>query len=171
MLKRYKDRIYSYILLIVKNIDLAEDIFQETFIKAILTLKQGHYTENGKFISWLILIAHNIIIDTYRQDKNENDIIEDKINEDSFSDTTPIDFNIEEAIINEQILNDVRTLISYLPDNQQEVIRMRFYNNLSFREIAVTTNVSRNTAIGRTRYALLNLRQIAKKKNIILESH
>lgn len=171
LLKRYKDRVYSYILLVVKNADQAEDIFQETLIKAVLTIKQGHYKENGKFISWLIRIAHNIIIDIYRQGKNKDDIFESGIKDDLLNNIPLIDFNIEDIIINEQVLKDVRKLIDYLPENQQEVIRLHFYMNLNFREIAEITKVSINTAIGRMRYALVNLRQLAKDRNMVLELH
>jgi RNA polymerase sigma factor (sigma-70 family) len=168
LLKRYKDRIYSYIFFIVKNAERTEDIFQETFIKAIMTIKQGRYVESGKFPSWLTRIAHNLIIDSYRQDKSENLISNDDPENDVLNDMNLSDDSVEDEIIYNQIQDDLRQLIRYLPNNQQEVIRMRFYENLSFKEISDKTGVSINTALGRMRYAILNLRRMAEEKKIIL---
>ena len=168
LLNRYQNRLYSYIYFIVKNTELAEDIFQETFVKAIMTIKQGRYTENGKFPAWLTRIAHNLIIDNYRQERNENVVSNDSCEIDLLNDMKLSEGTIEMEIINEQIHNDVRHLIKLLPDNQREIINMRFYQDLSFKEIAETTGVSINTALGRMRYAILNLRRMAEEKEIIL---
>ncbi len=168
LLKKYSDKVFAYIIRIVKNEDVANDIFQDTFVKAILTIKQGRYTENGKFPAWITRIAHNLIIDYYRQSKAENlqssDIVEvDVLNRKELSEAT-----IEEEIISRQLLDEVRDLIKYLPQPQREVLTMRFYRNMSFKEIAEETRVSINTALGRMRYAVLNLRRIASEKEIAL---
>ena len=168
LLKKYSDKVFAYIIRTVKNEDVANDIFQETFVKAILTIKQGRYTENGKFPAWITRIAHNLIIDYYRQTKAENlqsrSISEvDVLNRKELSEAT-----IEEDIISRQLMEDVRSLIKYLPDPQREVLTMRFYRNMSFKEIAEETRVSINTALGRMRYAVLNLRRIAAEKEIAL---
>lgn len=168
LLDRYKDKVYSYIYYIVRNDDLAEDLFQETFVKAIITIQQGRYTENGKFSAWLTRIAHNLVIDVFRQERNENIISNDETEIDLFNNIKLSDETIETKLVNNQTLADVRHLIDYLPDNQREVIYMRFYQDMSFKEIAEATNVSINTALGRMRYALMNLRKIAEEKDIIL---
>lgn len=168
LLKRHQDRIFNYILRIIKNEDIANDIFQETFVKAILTIKQGRYTENGRFPAWISRIAHNLIIDHYRQEKSENvqstdleDI--DILNRKDLSEAT-----VEDIIIADQIRDDVKYLIELLPELQKEVLKMRYYQNLSFKEIAELTDVSINTALGRMRYAIINLRRIAAEKDIVL---
>ncbi len=168
LLQRYECRIFSYILNIVKDEDKANDIFQDTFIKAIVTIKDGRYTESGKFGSWLTRIAHNLVIDYYRQEKAVTQVSCDNeeiniLNRKELSDT-----NIEDSLIKDQILLDIRNLVSSLPTLQKEVLEMRYYMNMSFKEIAETTGVSINTALGRMRYAILNLRKIADEKNIIL---
>ena len=168
LLNRYQNRLYSYIYFIVKSTELAEDIFQETFVKAIMTIKQGRYTENGKFPAWLTRIAHNLIIDNYRQERNENVISNDDSEIDLLNNMKLSEGTIEMEIINEQIHDDVRHLVKQLPDNQREVIYMRFYQDLSFKEIADITGVSINTALGRMRYAILNLRRMAEEKEMIL---
>jgi len=168
LLERYKDKVYSYIYFSVRNDELAEDIFQETFVKAIVTLQQGRYTENGKFAAWITRIAHNLIIDLFRQEKNENVVSNDETEIDLFNDIKLSDDNIETKLVNEQVLRDVRRLVEFLPDNQREVVYMRFYQDLSFKEISEITGVSINTALGRMRYALLNLRRMAEEKNIEL---
>ena len=168
LLERYKDKLYSYIHFSVRNDELAEDIFQETFVKAIVTIQQGRYTENGKFAAWLTRIAHNLVIDLFRQEKNENVVSNDETEVDLFNDVKLSDDNIETKLVNEQVLSDVRRLVDFLPDNQREVVYMRFYQDLSFKEISEITGVSINTALGRMRYALLNLRRMAEEKNIEL---
>lgn len=168
LLKRHQDRVFNYIIRIVKNEDLANDIFQETFVKAILTIKQGRYTENGKFPAWISRIAHNLIIDYYRQEKSENLQSTDLEDVDILNRKDLCEATIEDLIINDQILNDVKSLIQELPELQREVLQMRYYQNLSFKEIAEKTGVSINTALGRMRYAIINLRRIASEKEIIL---
>lgn len=168
LLKRHQDRIYNYIVRIIKNEDIANDIFQETFVKAILTIKQGRYTENGKFPAWISRIAHNLIIDYYRQEKSENIQSADLDDVDVLNRKELCEETIEDAIITEQISDDVKYLIKELPYLQREVLTMRYYQNLSFKEIAELTGVSINTALGRMRYAILNLRRIATEKDIVL---
>lgn len=168
LLKRHQERIFNYILRIVKNEDIANDIFQETFVKAILTIKQGRYTENGKFPAWISRIAHNLIIDFYRQEKSENLQSADIDDIDILNRKELCEATIEDMIISDQITADVKYLIQELPELQREVLTMRYYQNLSFKEIAEATNVSINTALGRMRYAILNLRRIAAEKDIIL---
>ncbi len=168
LLERHKDRVYMYIYHAVKNEDLADDIFQDTFVKAITTIKQGRYVDNGHFPAWVTRIAHNLIIDYYRQLRNENlrstdDADVNILNRKEFSDVT-----IEDTLITAQIHDDVRRLIRALPDNQREVLVMRYYRNMSFKEIADTTGVSINTALGRMRYAILNMRRMAEEHNIAL---
>ena len=148
LLNRYKDKLYTYIYYIVRNSEMTEDIFQETFMKAIITIRQGRYNENGKFSAWLRRIAHNLIIDSFRQEKSENLV------------------SCDEPEVN--ILNNVRRLMEFLPDEQREVVYMRFYQDLSFKEIAEQTGVSINTSLGRMRYAILNLRRMAEKNGVVL---
>jgi RNA polymerase sigma-70 factor (ECF subfamily) len=168
LLNRHKDTVYSYINFIVRNRELAEDIFQETFVKAIITIKQGRYTENGKFRAWISRIAHNLIIDNYRQEKNEQTISNDDCEIDLFNNYKLSEGTIEDEMIKNQILSDVKRLVEYLPDNQKEVLILRYYQDLSFKEIADITGVSINTALGRMRYAILNMRRMADEKNMIL---
>ena len=168
LLKRHQDRVFSYIMRIIKNEDVANDIFQDTFMKAIVTIRQGRYTDTGKFPAWISRIAHNLIIDYYRQEKSENlqscDTEEtDILNRKELSEDT-----IEDLIISEQIQDDVRYLIGQLPEPQREVLNMRYYLSMSFKEIAEATGVSINTALGRMRYAILNLRRLAAEKDIAL---
>ncbi len=168
LLKSHQDRIFNYILRIIKNEDIANDIFQETFVKAIQTIRQGRYTENGKFPAWISRIAHNLIIDYYRQEKSENLQSADLDDVDVLNRKELCEETIEDVIISEQIREDVKYLIEELPSLQREVLVMRYYQGLSFKEIAETTGVSINTALGRMRYAILNLRRIAAEKDIIL---
>jgi len=169
LLIRYKSKVYTYIYLIVRNKELTEDIFQETFIKAISTIQQGRYTETGRFLGWINRIAHNLIIDHFRREKNENTFSADGIEYDIINNTKLSEKSVEDTINNDQVLTDVVNLINYLPQTQQEVIRMRFFEDLSFKEIAERTEVSINTALGRMRYALLNMRRIAAENDIQLE--
>ena len=168
LLERHKKTIFNYILFIVKNKELTEDIFQETFIKAITTIKQGRYTENGKFRAWITRIAHNLIIDHFRQEKNENTISNDEVQVDLFNNISLCDVTIEDKLIGMQITQDIKKLIRFLPENQREVLEMRYYQNLSFKEISEATGVSINTALGRMRYAILNMRKMAEENNIVL---
>jgi RNA polymerase sigma factor (sigma-70 family) len=169
LLNRHKNRIYTYILLIVRNRDLADDIFQESFMKVIMTLKQGRYTESGKFYAYVTRIAHNLIIDHYRRERNENTISNDEFSEvDLFNNSKLCENNIEDVMVRSQVFDDVAKLMRHLPENQQEVVRMRFYDDLSFKEIADMTGVSINTALGRMRYAVLNMRRMAEENRISL---
>lgn len=168
LIERHKNRVYSYILLIVKKQDLAEDIFQETFIKVIRSLKYGKYVENGKFISWVLRISHNLIIDHFRREKLNGTVSNDNSESDIFNSPKFSDENIEDRLVMDQILFQVKELVRELPDDQQQVIYMRHYQGLSFKEIAEITNVSINTALGRMRYALINLRKLIREKNLTL---
>lgn len=168
LLRRHQDKTFNYIFRIVKNDDIANDIFQETFVKAILTIRQGRYTENGKFPAWISRIAHNLIIDYYRQEKSENLLSTSMEEVDILNKKELCEGTIEDRIIKTQIRNDVKRLITFLPELQREVLTMRYYKNLSFKEIAEKTGVSINTALGRMRYAIINLRRIAAEKDIVL---
>lgn len=168
LLNRHKDRLYSYIYFIVRSRDVADDIFQETFVKAIVTLQQGRYNSDGKFSAWLTRIAHNLVIDQFRQERNENVISNDESEIDFFNNAAYSESTIEARMVNTQVLKDVRRLVNSLPDNQREVIYMRYYQSLSFKDIAAITGVSINTALGRVRYAVMNLRRMAEEKNISL---
>lgn len=169
LLERYKSRVYTYVFLIVRNKELAEDIFQETFIKAIATIQQGRYVESGRFLGWINRIAHNLIIDYFRKEKNENTFSTDGLEYDYVNNSRYIEKSVEDTLNNEQVLTDVVRLIDFLPQAQQEVLRMRFFEELSFKEIAEKTEVSINTALGRMRYALMNMRKIAQEKDLKLE--
>lgn len=168
LIHRHKGRVFSYILLIVKKQELAEDIFQETFIKVIRSLKKGKYIENGKFVSWILRISHNLIIDHFRKEKLKGTVSNDSLEIDIFNSQRYSEDTIEDQMVNTQILSEVKDLIRELPDDQQQVIIMRHYLDLSFKEIAEQTDVSINTALGRMRYALINLRKLVEKKNLIL---
>lgn len=168
ILRRYQDRIFTYIVNIVKNKDIADDIFQETFVKAITTIRQGRYTDSGKFSAWLMRIAHNLIIDYFRQEKSENTVSADQEEVNVLNRRDLSEENVEDLLVTSQIHTDVRRIMESLPDSQREVLEMRFYRNMSFKEIAEATGVSINTALGRMRYAVLNMRRIASEKNIVL---
>ena len=168
LINRHKNKVYTYILLLVKDEHLAEDIFQDTFIKVIKSLKNGKYQDNGKFLSWVVRIAHNLVIDHYRKEKQLNTCSNEDYSMNLFNSPKFSEKTIEEQIIKEQVENDVRALIDLLPDDQKEVILLRHYGALSFKEIAEQTNVSINTALGRMRYALINLRKLIKEKNLNL---
>ncbi|MDD2382011.1 MAG: sigma-70 family RNA polymerase sigma factor [Mariniphaga sp.] len=170
LIHRHKRRVYSYILLIVKNQELAEDIFQETFIKVIRSLKRGKYVENGKFISWVLRISHNLIIDHFRKEKLQGVVSNDSMEMDIFNSQKFSENTIEDQLVNDQILSEVKKLIKELPEDQQQVIYMRHYMGLSFKEIAEQTDVSINTALGRMRYALINLRKLIRQKKMNLTS-
>ncbi len=169
LLLRHKDKVFSNIYLSVRDRDIANDIFQETFIKVICTIKQGKYTEKGKFSAWVMRIAHNLIIDQFRVEKSENTISNDDDERQDLFDTVQLyDDNIEEVMIKEQVYEDVVKLMNHLPDNQKEVLKMRFFEDLSFKEIADATGVSINTALGRMRYAVMNLRKLAEDNDVTL---
>ena len=168
LLNRYKGSVHSYIYFIVRNKELTEDLFQETFVKVITTIKQGRYTDNGKFKAWIMRIAHNLIIDNFRQERNENLISNDEVEVDLFNNMKLCDHTIEEKLVKQQLLEDVRRLVGFLPETQRKVLEMRFYQDMSFKEIADTTGVSINTALGRMRYAIMNMRRLAEENHMEL---
>ncbi len=168
LLNRHQTQVFSYIMRIVRNRDLANDIFQETFVKSITTIRQGRYTDAGKFGAWVNRIAHNLVIDFYRQEKSENTTSTDEGEMDILNRADLSEGTVEDVIVNEQIRKDVRRIIRELPKTQRDVLVMRYYRNLSFKQIADMTGVSINTALGRMRYALINMRRIAKERNIAL---
>jgi len=168
LLNRYKGSLHSYIYFIVRNKELTEDLFQETFVKVITTIKQGRYTDNGKFKAWIMRIAHNLIIDNFRQERNENLISNDEVEVDLFNNMKLCDHTIEEKLVKQQVLEDVRRLVGFLPETQRKVLEMRFYQDMSFKEIADTTGVSINTALGRMRYAIMNMRRLAEENHMEL---
>ena len=168
LLNRHQDRLFNYIYFLVRSREVAEDIFQETFVKAITTLQQGRYQNDGKFAAWITRIAHNLVIDQFRIERNENAISNDEVEFDLLNDAKLAEGTIENRMVNEQVLKDVRALIDELPDCQREVVFMRYYQDLSFKEISDITGVSINTALGRMRYAVLNMRRIAEEKCISL---
>lgn len=167
LIERYKSKVYSYILLNVKNPTIADDIFQDTFLKVMSSLRSRSYSEEGKFLPWVMRIAHNLVIDYFRYDKN-NGLTSSDENEFVLNSTSLADSTIEDRLVDEQILTDVKKLLEYLPPEQKEVIMLRHYGGMSFKEIADVTNVSINTALGRMRYAIINLRRIVDEKKIIL---
>jgi RNA polymerase sigma factor (sigma-70 family) len=168
LINRHRTKVFTYIVLVVKNQQLAEDIFQDTFIKVIRSLVEGKYKDNGRFVSWVIRIAHNLIIDHFRKEKQINTLSNDDYEADIFNSKKFSDQNIEDLMIKDQITNDVRQLVDELPEEQKQVILLRHYGGLSFKEIAEQTDVSINTALGRMRYALINLRKLLARKNISL---
>jgi len=168
LLERHKQPLYTYIFYTVRHNGLAEDIFQDTFVKALSTIKQGRYTENGKFKAWLMRIAHNLMIDYFRQKKSENTVSNDDYEPDLWNNSTFCEDTIEVEMVRKQVLSDVRKLVASLPDPQREVLEMRYYKDLSFKEIASQTGVSINTALGRMRYAILNMRKMAEDHKMVL---
>ena len=166
LLNRYRDRIFSYIVFTVRDEDLANDIFQDTFIKVIKTLKKGSYNEEGKFLPWVMRIAHNLIIDHFRRNKRIP-VLENTQDNDQFRKVSSDELNVEKAMIKGQIHKEVKELVKLLPKEQRQVLVMRIYCEMSFKEIAEQSNVSINTALGRMRYALINLRRMIKEKEII----
>lgn len=168
LLSRHKTKLFNYILQIVRDRDLADDIFQETFVKAIVTIRQGRYKDFGKFSAWLSRIARNLAIDSFRAEKSEAEISADNADFDIFNRRELSEDTIEDAMIDLQIESDVRALIEELPESQKEVLTMRYYKDMSFKEIAEVTGVSINTSLGRMRYAILNLRRMAKERSLIL---
>ena len=168
LLKRHKDRVFNYVRMTVRDRQLAEDIFQETFCKAIITLKAGKYNDEGKFLPWIMRIAHNLIIDSYRRNAKMPSVEPKNEDHDIFASLNVFDKNVETEMIEGQIVADLRKLITHLPEEQREVIFMRHYEDLSFKEIADKTNVSINTALGRMRYALINLRRMIEENQIVL---
>ena len=170
LLERTKTKLFTYIVFVVRDRDLADDIFQETFVKVIIKLQQRKYTNSGKFGAWLVRIAHNVIMDWYREQRAEK-IVEPTEGNDlsNLGGNDLLDMNVENHFVNEQVMHDVRKMMNMLPPTQREVVYMRFYQEMSFKEIAETTGVSINTALGRMRYAVLNLRRMAREHNVALQ--
>ena len=171
LLKRYQQRVFSYLLYSVKNQELAEDLFQDVFMKMVVRIKSGQYAENGKFSSWMMRIVHNHLIDYYRTSPNAIILSNDESEVDLFNNADiAVNENREKEMIDKQTLREIKGLIAMLPDPQREVLLMRVKDELSFKEIAEKTNCSINTALGRMRYAILNLRQMAYERGISLAS-
>lgn len=168
LIERYSRRVRDYINMMVKDRDVADDIFQETFIKAVRVIDDGRYTDNGKFLSWILRIAHNQVIDHFRAQKQSRQVTEAEAGYDVLGTLRFAERTVEDELVSSQIENDVRRLVELLPDEQREVVMMRYYGGLSFKEIAEQTDVSINTALGRMRYALINLRRMIKEKNLVL---
>ena len=168
IIQRHKNKVYSYISLYIRDQALADDLFQDTFMKVIQSVKAGKYYDNGKFLSWVMRIAHNLIIDHFRRVKQMNTVSNDDYESDIFNSKKLADSTVEDDMIRRQIQKDVRKMISLLPEDQREVVILRHYAGLSFREIAGITDVSINTALGRMRYALINMRKLMEEKKISL---
>lgn len=168
LINRHRQKIFSYIMMLVKDKSIADDIFQDAFIKVINTLRSGVYKEEGKFLQWIMRISHNLIIDHFRKSKRFQTVQSQNTDFDIFDTISITDDSIEDKIILDQIYDDVRKLIEFLPDEQREVLVMRHYGEMSFKDIAEQTDVSINTALGRMRYALINLRKLIDSKDIVL---
>ena len=168
LIERHSRRVKDYIHMMVKDRDVADDIFQETFIKAVRVIDEGRYTDNGKFLSWTLRIAHNQVIDHFRAQRQNKSVSESEAGYDVLGTLKLAERTVEDAMVCEQIERDVRALVELLPAEQREVVMMRYFSGLSFKDIAEQTNVSINTALGRMRYALINLRRMIKEKNLIL---
>jgi RNA polymerase sigma factor (sigma-70 family) len=169
LILRHKNKVYGYISMYIRDQALAEDIFQDTFLKVIQSLKTGRYQENGRFISWVMRIAHNLIIDHFRREKQMHVISNDDYESDLFNSKKLCEENVEDVMVKRQVIKDVRRLIQLLPEDQREVVILRHYTGLSFKEIADISNVSINTALGRMRYALINMRKMMEDRNINLD--
>lgn len=170
LLSRNQNKLFSYILFVVRDEDRANDLFQETFVKVITRLHQGKYVDSGKFSAWIMRIAHNVIMDWYREQKARN-LVEPSEGNDlsNIGCSSVLESNIENRYVNDQIMADVKKMMNMLPPTQREVVFMRFYQNLSFKEIAEMTGVSINTSLGRMRYAILNLRRMSKEHRVALQ--
>lgn len=168
LIDRHRRRVSDYIRMMVKDEDVADDIFQETFIKVVRFIDEKRYTDNGKFLSWVLRIAHNQVIDYFRQNKQQNKVTEADAGYDILNSLKFADRTVEDDMVSSQIESDVRKLIDTLPPEQREVVMMRYYSDLSFKEIAEQTEVSINTALGRMRYALINLRKMIREKQLVL---
>ncbi len=166
LLRRYKNKVFSYIFAATKDVDQANDIFQDTFVKAVVTIKQRKYTEQGKFASWILRIAHNLIIDSFRKVQNENTISNEEYGTDLLNDCRLCDNGTEEYWAKENTLNELQELVYKLPENQQTIIQLRFFRGMSFKEIAEAENISINTALGRMRYAIINLKKLASQYQV-----
>ena len=170
LLVRTQDKLFTYILFVVRDEDKANDLFQETFVKVITKLHQGRYVDSGKFSAWIMRIAHNVIMDWYREQRARNLVEPTETNDlSNLSVNDILDLNVENRYVNEQVMTDVKRMMNMLPPTQREVVFMRFYQDLSFKEIAELTGVSINTPLGRMRYAILNLRKMTREHNIALQ--
>ena len=168
LIDRHKQKIYSFIFLMVRKQELAEDIFQDSFLKVHSSIISGKYAESGKFASWVMRIAHNLIIDHFRKQKHLPMVYNEENTRDVFNNMKLKDESIEDKIVFDEVMKDISSLVDMLPDNQRQVVKMRHYMGMSFKEIADETNVSINTALGRMRYAILNLRKMMEDKEISL---
>lgn len=168
LLDRYKSKLFSYILITVHDEDLANDIFQETFVKVIMRIQEGRYRPVGKFQAWITRIAHNLVMDSFRLRAGGNVLSNDNDGPDLMNDVSLADESYEQQLVYSQTLDDVKKLCKMLPDTQSEVVYLRYYNNMSFKEIADKLGISINTALGRMRYALLNMRRMANENHISL---
>ncbi len=168
LILRHKSKVYSYISLYIRSRDLADDIFQDTFMKVVQSIRAGRYQDDGRFLSWVMRIAHNLIIDHFRREKQLGLVLSDDYESDLYNSKRLADDNVEDVMVRRQVLRDVRSLIGELPVDQREVVIMRHYAGMSFKEIADMTGVSINTALGRMRYALINMRKTMSAKNITL---
>lgn len=169
LLNRNQEKLFTYILFVVRDREMANDMFQETFFKVVSRLQQGKYIANGKFSAWLMRIAHNVIMDWYRQQRAQNIVDAPKENDLSNVGSTLLESSREGELVNNQVMEDVRRMMSHLPASQREVVFMRFYQQMSFKEIAEATGVSINTALGRMRYAILNLRRMTREHQLTLQ--
>ena len=170
LLSRTQSKLFSYILFVVRDRDRADDVFQETFVKAIAKLHEGRYTTSGKFLAWLMRIAHNVIMDNYRENRSKGTVDVAGDNDlSNISSESLLDSNIESEYVNTQVLSDVKKMMNMLPTAQREVVFMRYYQNMASKEIAEVTGVSINTSLGRMRYALLNMRRMARDNKLSLE--
>ena len=168
LIERHSRRVRDYINMMVKDRDVAEDIFQETFIKAVRVIDEGRYTDNGKFLSWILRIAHNQVIDHFRAQRQSKAVTESEAGYDVLGTLRFAERTVEDSMVSDQIERDVRALVELLPAEQREVVMLRYFSGLSFKDIAEQTKVSINTALGRMRYALINLRRMIKEKNLVL---
>ena len=168
LIERHSRRVRSYIGMMVKDDDIADDIFQETFIKAVKVIDEGRYVDSGKFLSWILRIAHNRVLDHFRREKSSRQINEAEAGYDVIGTMRFSEPTTEDEMVHSEMEQTIRNLIDLLPSEQQEVVRLRYYSKLSFQEIAEHTDVSINTALGRMRYALINLRRMIREKNIVL---
>ena len=168
LINKHNRRVRDYLYTMVKDRDIADDIAQETFIKAIKVIDEGRYTDNGKFLSWVLRIAHNRALDYFRSQKTNTKVNESSTGYNVLGTIKYADKSVEESIISEQTAAEIRSLVELLPEEQKEVVMLRYYTDLSFKEIAEQTGVSINTALGRMRYALINMRRMIKEKNLAL---
>lgn len=168
LIARHSKRVYDYIYMMVKDAELADDLHQETFVKVVKVIDQGRYTDTGRFVSWVMRIAHNQVIDHFRSQKHDHTINESSAGFDIIGTQRLSEGSVEDQIVSDQIAADLRKLIEQLPDEQREVVKMRYYANMSFKEIAESTDVGINTALGRMRYALINLRKMIKEYDLAL---